>query len=281
MLRPGTEVIRAPRRTCTASCTGAGPILTDSGGFQVFSLAELRKITEEGVRFRSPVDGSPVFLSPEISMEVQRDLGSDIVMIFDECTAVPGDRRRRRASSMELSLRWARRSRDASRRTIRLRCSASSRVACTRPAPRVAPAGAGGDRLRRLCGGRPLRGRARRRTALRCWTAWPTAAGGPAPLPDGRRHAGGHRRGGAARRRHVRLRHAHPPCAQRPPVHPPGRGQDPQRRPPGRHGPARPGLRLLHLPQLLAAPICATWTAATRSSARGSIPSTTCTTTST
>jgi queuine tRNA-ribosyltransferase len=111
MLRPGTEIVRR--------CGGLHgfmhwerPILTDSGGFQVFSLGELRKISEEGVRFRSPVDGSPVFLSPELSMEVQRELGSDIVMIFDECTPYPADLETARVS-MELSLRWAARSREA------------------------------------------------------------------------------------------------------------------------------------------------------------------------
>lgn len=86
------------------------PILTDSGGFQVFSLGKLRKITEEGVTFASPIDGAKVFLSPEVSMQVQRDLGSDIVMIFDECTPYPADEATAR-KSMELSLRWAKRSR--------------------------------------------------------------------------------------------------------------------------------------------------------------------------
>ena len=88
------------------------PILTDSGGFQVFSLAERRKITEEGVRFASPVDGSIVFLSPEESMRIQRVLDSDIAMIFDECTPYPATEQQVRAS-MELSLRWAERSRHA------------------------------------------------------------------------------------------------------------------------------------------------------------------------
>jgi queuine tRNA-ribosyltransferase len=88
------------------------PILTDSGGFQVFSLAERRKITEEGVRFASPVDGSRVFLSPEESMRIQRVLDSDIAMIFDECTPYPATERQVR-DSMELSLRWAARSRHA------------------------------------------------------------------------------------------------------------------------------------------------------------------------
>ncbi|MEM1429358.1 MAG: tRNA guanosine(34) transglycosylase Tgt [Pseudomonadota bacterium] len=88
------------------------PILTDSGGFQVMSLAELRKLTEEGVRFRSHIDGSRHMLSPERSMEIQGLLGSDIVMCFDECPALPADRARI-AESMRLSMRWAARSREA------------------------------------------------------------------------------------------------------------------------------------------------------------------------
>ena len=89
-----------------------GPILTDSGGFQVMSLADLRKLTEEGVSFRSHVDGSKHMLTPERSMEIQRLLGSDIVMCFDECPALPADRDRI-AQSMELSMRWAARSKAA------------------------------------------------------------------------------------------------------------------------------------------------------------------------
>lgn len=88
------------------------PILTDSGGFQVMSLSGLRKLTEEGVTFASHVDGSKHFLSPERSMEIQRLLGSDIVMAFDECPALPADETRV-AESMRLSMRWAKRSRDA------------------------------------------------------------------------------------------------------------------------------------------------------------------------
>ncbi|TVP97163.1 MAG: tRNA guanosine(34) transglycosylase Tgt [Roseinatronobacter sp.] len=88
------------------------PILTDSGGFQVMSLASLRKMTEEGVRFASHIDGARHMLTPERSMEIQRLLGSDIVMSFDECTPWPADEKTARAS-MELSMRWARRSRDA------------------------------------------------------------------------------------------------------------------------------------------------------------------------
>jgi len=105
MLRPGTEVIAA-HGDLHDFMHWERPILTDSGGFQVFSLGDLRTIREEGVTFRSPVNGDRVFLSPAISMQVQRALGADIVMIFDECTPYPADERRAR-DSMELSLRWA------------------------------------------------------------------------------------------------------------------------------------------------------------------------------
>lgn len=111
MLRPGTEVVKA-HGDLHDFTQWQGPILTDSGGFQVFSLGEMRKITENGVTFRSPIDGSPVELSPEIAIQVQRDLGSDIVMIFDECTPYPATERQAK-DSMELSLRWAQRSKDA------------------------------------------------------------------------------------------------------------------------------------------------------------------------
>jgi queuine tRNA-ribosyltransferase len=111
MLRPGTEVIRA-HGGLHGFMHWPGPILTDSGGFQVWSLAKLRKLTEEGVRFRSPVNGDAVFLSPEISMRVQAQLDSDIVMAFDECPPYPATEAEAR-SSMELSMRWARRSRIA------------------------------------------------------------------------------------------------------------------------------------------------------------------------
>jgi len=111
MLRPGTDVVKA-HGDLHDFTQWQGPILTDSGGFQVFSLGQTSKITEQGVTFRSPVDGSVVELSPEIAMQVQRDLGSDIVMIFDECTPYPATETEAR-ESMELSLRWARRSKDA------------------------------------------------------------------------------------------------------------------------------------------------------------------------
>ena len=88
------------------------PILTDSGGFQVFSLGKLRKITEDGVKFASPINGDKLFLTPEISMQIQRTLNSDIVMIFDECTPYPATEREA-ADSMRMSLRWAARSKAA------------------------------------------------------------------------------------------------------------------------------------------------------------------------
>jgi queuine tRNA-ribosyltransferase len=110
MLRPGADLIRDHGGLHKFMHWG-GPILTDSGGFQVWSLTERRKISEEGVEFRAPTDGSKVFLSPESVMRVQADLGSDIQMVFDECTDYPVAEPVAR-KSMELSLRWARRCRD-------------------------------------------------------------------------------------------------------------------------------------------------------------------------
>ena len=105
MLRPGPDVV-AELGGLHRFMNWSKPILTDSGGFQVFSLAKLRKIDEEGVRFRSPIDGSEVRLTPESSMDVQRALGSDIVMMFDDCTAWPATHDQARLS-MERSMRWA------------------------------------------------------------------------------------------------------------------------------------------------------------------------------
>jgi len=111
MLRPGTDIIEQ-HGDLHDFMNWDKPILTDSGGFQVFSLGKLRKITEEGVHFRSPTNGEKIFLTPEKSIEVQRKLGSDIVMIFDECTPHPATHDEARVS-MELSLRWAERSKNA------------------------------------------------------------------------------------------------------------------------------------------------------------------------
>jgi len=110
-LRPGLEVIRRFGGLHRFMGWDA-PILTDSGGFQVFSLGKMRKISPEGVHFASPIDGAKRFLTPEISMEIQQGLNSDIVMIFDECTPYPADFADA-AASMRLSLDWARRSRVA------------------------------------------------------------------------------------------------------------------------------------------------------------------------
>ena len=111
MLRPGAERV-ARLGGLHRFMNWQRPILTDSGGFQVMSLTDLRKLTEEGVTFRSHVDGSVHHLSPERSMEIQRLLGSDIVMAFDECPALPADDETV-ARSMRLSMRWAARSREA------------------------------------------------------------------------------------------------------------------------------------------------------------------------
>ncbi len=110
-LRPGLEVIQV-HQGLHQFMSWDGPILTDSGGFQVYSLGDLRKITEKGVHFKSPINGDNCFLSPEESMRIQHTLNSDIVMVFDECTPYPADETTTRLS-MELSLRWAERSKKA------------------------------------------------------------------------------------------------------------------------------------------------------------------------
>lgn len=111
LLRPGTEIIEA-HGGLHDFMQWHGPILTDSGGFQVFSLGEIRQVSEQGVEFRSPINGDLVELGPEKAMQVQRSLDADICMIFDECTPYPATQEQAR-SSMELSLRWAERSKAA------------------------------------------------------------------------------------------------------------------------------------------------------------------------
>src|SRR5215207_2478100 len=109
-LRPGAEIIRELGGLNKFS-TWNRSLLTDSGGFQVFSLTDLRKLTEEGVEFRSHIDGSKKFLSPEISMDVQAALGSEIIMVFDECP--PGDAGfEQTQKSLQMTARWAQRSKD-------------------------------------------------------------------------------------------------------------------------------------------------------------------------
>jgi len=110
-LRPGLEVI-AKHGGLHRFMNWRGPILTDSGGFQVFSLNELRKVSEEGVRFASPINGERLLLTPEESMRIQKTLDSDIAMVFDECLAYPATEKQA-ADSMRLSMRWAARSKKA------------------------------------------------------------------------------------------------------------------------------------------------------------------------
>ena len=111
MLRPGTEVIDT-HKGLHGFMNWHKPILTDSGGFQVFSLGDIRKITEEGVKFKSPINGDEVYLDPEVSMKIQTSLNSDIAMVFDECTPFPAEKKAVQ-ESMEMSARWAKRSSDA------------------------------------------------------------------------------------------------------------------------------------------------------------------------
>ncbi|STQ13801.1 queuine tRNA-ribosyltransferase [Enterobacter cloacae] len=130
-LRPGQEIMKL-HGDLHDFMQWKGPILTDSGGFQVFSLGDIRKITEEGVHFRNPINGDPIFLDPEKSMEIQYDLGSDIVMIFDECTPY-------RRTGITLNVPW--RCRCAGRSVAatvltpcrtKMRCSALSRAVFTK-----------------------------------------------------------------------------------------------------------------------------------------------------
>jgi queuine tRNA-ribosyltransferase len=111
LLRPGTDVMDR-HGGLHGFMNWDKPILTDSGGFQVFSLGDMRKITEAGVKFKSPIDGSEVYLDPERSMQIQKSLNSDIAMVFDECTPYPAGKKAVQ-ESMEMSLRWAKRSRTA------------------------------------------------------------------------------------------------------------------------------------------------------------------------
>ncbi|MDP6537142.1 MAG: tRNA guanosine(34) transglycosylase Tgt [Gammaproteobacteria bacterium] len=111
MLRPGTDTV-LKHGDLHDFIGWDKPILTDSGGFQVFSLGEMREISEQGVKFRSPIDGDEIFLGPESAIEIQHQLGADIIMVFDECTPFPATKKQAR-ESMELSLRWARRCKQA------------------------------------------------------------------------------------------------------------------------------------------------------------------------
>jgi queuine tRNA-ribosyltransferase len=255
-LRPGLDVIAA-HGGLHRFMGWPGPILTDSGGFQVFSLGAMRKISEEGVKFQSPVNGDACFLTPEESMRIQRVLNSDIVMVFDECTPYPADVTAATVS-MELSLRWAERS----KREFEGNLNALFGIVQggmhehlrDRSLQGLTDIGFDGYAIGGLSVGEPKEDMERilAHTAPRL-PAWQAA------LPDGCGHAGRHRRRGRARHRHVRLRAADAQCAQRLDLHAAGHHQVAKRAIPRRRAAARRGVRLLHLPQfhaLLSAPPC-------------------------
>ena len=246
MLRPGDALV-ASLGGLTGFTGWKGPFLTDSGGYQVFSLAALRRLDEEGVRFRSHVDGSPHFLSPERSIEIQQNLGADIAMAFDECP--PGDSPREVVQeATERTTRWAERSRSAHTRSdqwlfgivqggvhLDLR-EASARALIAIGFPGYAIGG--------LSVGEPKPGRDRVLEHLEGIL--------PAERPRylmGVGHARGPDRGRRARRRHVRLRAAHAQRPKRPALHEPRPDVDPERPLPRRPAAARSRLPLPHLPQ--------------------------------
>ena len=221
MLRPGAERIAA-LGGLHRFMNWPRPILTDSGGFQVMSLSELRKVTEQGVRFRSHIDGAMFDLSPERAVEIQALLGADISMQLDECIRLPAPREEIERA-MLLSLRWAERSRrafEAHDAAVAGRCSASSRAATTsacaaQSARELVGMGFQGHAVGGLAVGEP------QATMLNVVEeVAPAASGRPAALSHGRRHAGRSARSGGARHRHVRLRHAHPQRPARPGVQP-------------------------------------------------------------
>ncbi len=250
MLRPGEELDRRARRP--APLHGLGPRASSPtrGGFQVYSLAQSRKITEEGASFQSHLDGSRWLLTPERSIQIQETLGADIIMAFDECPPSRADRpyleeSLARTTALAAPLRGG--LEPGPERALRHR-PGRARPRAPPPAPgRGVRGGPAGLRARRLLGGREPGGDAR--LGGRGGAAAPR---GPAPLPDGRGDAGGSGDRGRRRGGHVRLRAAHPVRAQRPALHHPGAAQHAERGArPGRAA-ARPGVRLLHLPDALA-----------------------------
>ena len=213
MLRPGDALV-AQLGGLHGFMGWQGPFLTDSGGYQVFSLAALRKLDEEGVRFQSHIDGSAHLLTPERSMQIQQNLGADIAMAFDECP--PGDSAREVvAEATARTTRWARRSRAAHTRADQWLFGIVQGGVAPRPARDERPR-ADRARLPRLRRRRALGRRAQARARPRARAPRPRAAAGQAALPDGRRHAGGPRRLGGPRHRHVRLRAADAQRAKRP-----------------------------------------------------------------
>ena len=218
MLRPGAERIAALGGLQTFTGWN-GPMLTDSGGFQVMSLAQLRKLSERAVTFRSHIDGTSYELSPERSIEVQRLLGSDIAMQLDECVRLPAERGDIERA-MQLSLRWGERSKRAfETRRIgyhAVRHRAGRRRSGASPGQRARN---GRYRLSRLRHRRPRGGRTAGGDARDDRGGRADPALGPAALSDGRRHPGRYSGSGGARHRHVRLRDADPERAPRHGVH--------------------------------------------------------------
>ena len=277
-LRPGTDVIEA--HGGLHRFTGwQRPILTDSGGFQVFSLGAMRKVREDGVEFASPVNGDKLLLTPERSMEIQRALDSDVVMAFDECTAHPATRDET-ASSMELSMRWAARSKaaHADNRNALFGIVQGGMHEDLRDESTDALTSIGFDGY--AIGGlsvgepKPEMLRVLAHTAPRLPDDKPRylmGVGTPEDLVAG--VVRGHR--------HVRLRAADAQRSQRLAVHALRRRPDPQRAPPQRRRARRSRRAGATRAATSRAATCITCSGSTRSWARGSPRFTTCTTTTT
>ena len=265
LLRPGDEIVR-DLGGLHGFMNWPGPILTDSGGFQVWSLGALRKISEEGVDFKSPVNGDRVFLSPERSMQVQRNLGADIVMAFDECTAHPSTHDQAR-DSMELSSRWAARSRAAHGDSAAalfgiVQGGMYSTICAANRCERLAAIGFDGYAIGGLSVGESKEEMAAVLEGLMPQMPvdrprYLMGVGTPADLVAAR----------GAWRRHVRLRDADAQCAQRLSVHVARRAEDPQRPASRQRRAARPRLRLLYLRAVLRARTCIISIAAAKFSA--------------
>ena len=283
-LRPGLETIGA-HGGLHRFMGWNRPILTDSGGFQVFSLGDLRKITEDGVTFASPINGDKLFLSPEVSMQIQKVLNSDIVMQFDECTPYATNNiptsHKDAADSMRMSMRWAQRSINEfnglgnPNALFGIVQGGMFEDLRDESLAGLAEMDFHGYAIGGLSVGEPKEDMMRVLNHIGSEAAGPQAA-----LSDGRRHAGRPGGGRGGRRRHVRLRDADPQRAQRLALHPLWRRQDPQRGAQEFTAPARRDLRLLYLPDISPAATCIICIASAKSLARSSTRSTICTTTS-
>ena len=205
LLRPGDETVAA-LGDLHEFIGWSGPILTDSGGFQVFSLSERARVTENGVRFRSHIDGSEVEITPERSIAIQENLGSDLVMAFDHVVELPNSPDVV-AEATWRSVRWAQRCRRASTRTDQMLLAIVQGGLDPEVAPRVCPR-VGGSGLPGVRGGRLERRRIAGRDGSSSGSDRAGTACRTAPLPDGRRPTGGLGRGNRPGHRHVRLRDA-------------------------------------------------------------------------